>query len=293
MYMIEQCLLCTIYRFIHGGAWRDPLQDSQELQPALSQLLTGNPSTTTLDHIAGFASINYGLSTDNGDDESLNVIHPQHVQDVLAALKWLGAEYNVGIHDGALSKEKARNWIAVGHSCGATIAFQLCMAYSHPWGSPEAGSWDGKPPVAVVGLEGIYDLPLLNQTHIDQPIYADFITSAFGPDQLVWREASPVHGHYKTALQEGGMKLLVLGHSAEDELVERQQVDVMQRCLEGQGWSTLNFPKEGNTSAKEETLNRQLTLLELTGTHDEVWSEGTGVRTAIEVAVRYLFPIAQ
>jgi kynurenine formamidase len=281
--MLTDCKTC---RFIHGGAWRDPLQDSKELQPALSQLLTRKSSDSTLSRIAGFASINYGLSTDDDSEKGLNYKHPQHIHDVILALKWLQAEYSVGSQDGA---EHDWNWVAIGHSCGATIALQICMSYSKPWGNSEAGSWEGKPPVALIGLEGIYDLPLLVQKHEDQPVYAAFVTSAFGHDQKVWKEASPTSGQYKYATDRGGMKVVVLGHSTEDELVEWEQVGVMCQCLQAQGWDMSNFAEDGEHLRATEGCRKQLSLVKLKGLHDEVWSHGTGLRTVIEVAVRMLF----
>jgi kynurenine formamidase len=283
-------MIYLLRSFIHGGAWRDRLQDSKELQPALSQLLTWTSAGATLDRIAGFASINYGLSGGNEGEKGLNTKHPGHIQDVLTAMKWLRAEYNVGALDESGKNEKGWDWVVVGHSCGATMAFQLCMSYSKPWGDSEDGSWDGKPPVAVIGLEGIYDLPLLNQTHIDQPFYAEFITSAFGSSQKTWKEVSPIGGDFSSAFQTGGMKVVVLGHSAEDELVEYEQAETMWRCLEDQGWSVPGTCDGRNGSAKDYDSGKQLTRLDLKGTHDEVWSEGTGVRTSIEVAIRSLFP---
>jgi kynurenine formamidase len=279
---------CTTCRFIHGGAWRDPLQDSKELQPALEQLLTRKSSEPILSRIAGFVSINYGLSTGDESGSGLDYKHPQHIQDVVLALKWLQAEYSVGSRG---EDENGWNWMAVGHSCGATLALQLCMSYSKPWGNPGAGSWEGKPPVAVVGLEGIYDLPLLVQTHIDQPVYAGFVTSAFGPDENIWKEASPISGQYHPAFHRGGMKVVVLGHSTEDELVEWEQVRVLRRSLERQGWDIPGIAEAGEPRTAAGGCDKQLVLVQLKGSHDEVWSEGTGVRTAIEVAVRMLFAL--
>ena len=79
---------------------------------------------------------------------------------------------------------------------------------------------------------------------------------------------------------------MVLAHSSEDELVEWEQVGSMWRCLEGQGWSII----EHGDLPDEEKLHRQLVLLKLKGTHDEVWSDGIGVRRGVETAIHQLFP---
>jgi kynurenine formamidase len=272
--------------YIHGGAWRSPVQDSKDLQPALSQLLTLTSSKETINHVAGFASINYGLSTGVHDEKSLDVKHPQHIQDVIKALNWLRAEYDVGAQDETHTGKSGWDWIVVGHSCGATIAFHLSMSYSKPWGTPQEGSFTGKPPIAVVGLEGLYDLPLLNQVHLDEPIYAAFITSAFGSDRKIWKEVSPAYGQFKPAFHNGGLRLVVLGHSSEDELVGWEQVGAMWRVLEGQGWSVA---EDEDVHGDEETPEKRLVLIQLKGTHDEIWDKGTGVRKGIEIAIRGLF----
>jgi kynurenine formamidase len=275
-------------RFIHGGAWCDPLQDSKELQPALTQLLNDKAYAATLDHIAGFASIDYGLSGNTTGDMSLDVKHPQHRLDVIRALEWLRKEYHVGVD----KKEKGWDWIAVGHSCGATLAMQICMSYSQPWSSGALGAWAGTSPVAVVGLEGIYDLPLLNQTHIDQPVYASFLTNAFGSDEKVWRNVSPVEGDYKRAYNKGGMKLVLLAHSDDDELVEWEQTHALRKCLVNQGWKFSDSDdrdSNGSDAANKLKYEEEVRILKLSGSHDEVWSKGDGVRTAIAVAVRKLF----
>jgi kynurenine formamidase len=280
-------LLCA-FRFIHGGAWCDSRQDSKELEPALNQFLTRSASRRSLKHIAGFASINYGLSSGSHNDSSLNAKHPQHIQDVIKALDWLRRDYNVGAKATDDSSENGWNWIAVGHSCGATLAMQLCMSYSRPWGSIEEGAWSGKPPIAVVGLEGIYDLPHLNQTHSDQPFYAQFLTEAFGSDEKIWKEASPVNGQFQPAFTNGGMKWVVIAHSDEDELVEWEQASMIRESLHRQGWRIPTV--EGDEGESDESSQgKLLTILKLHGTHDQIWSEANGLRTAIETALQNIF----
>ncbi|KAF2436500.1 alpha/beta-hydrolase [Tothia fuscella] len=273
--------------FIHGGAWCDPLQDSKELQPALEQLLKNESYASTLNHIAGFASINYGLSTSKPDDKSLDVKHPQHIQDVIRALGWLRENYGVGDYE---NDQQAWRYLVVGHSCGATLAMQLCMSYSQSWGHEAFGSWTGSPPVAVVGLEGIYDLSLLNRNHIDQPFYAQFLAGAFRSNQKLWDEVSPVHGNYDAAYKMKGMKLVVLAHSDEDELVEWEQATTMKSKLVGSGWKDyMEGSLDADTAAKQSGSERQVRILKLTGLHDEIWSKGSGVRIAIESTIRALF----
>jgi len=302
--------------FIHGGAWR--AQPSAELQPALSQLLDRKASKETLDRVAGFASLNYGLSTydpasHEGKDKALSVKHPQHIIDVLQALRWLRGVYGVGGQSEESLKRtekekegasKGYDWIAVGHSCGATLSFQMCMGESFGWDFPFSASKSNEssstspytsisapltPPLAIVGLEGIYSLPLLVHNHTSDPFYKFFVQSAFGPDTDIWREASPVDGEYETAFAEGGLLAVVLGHSDEDELVEWEQTESMQQCLEVQGWS-IKDNEEAKDADGDET-GKELVILKLNGTHDAIWEEGTGVTAGIQVAIEKIFTI--
>jgi hypothetical protein len=150
---------------------------------------------------------------------------------------------------------------------------------------------DSKAPVAVIGLEGIYDLPLLVENHSDQPMYQDFVEGAFGDDHRVWKEVSPVRGQYKPAFWAGGLRTIVLGHSNDDELVEWEQAGMMWRCLEGQGWNIEDADEveRPTTDRGDDGLrDKELVILQLTGTHEQVWTGGTGVRTAIELALEKL-----
>ena len=95
--------------FIHGGAWlhvlfyivpnnrRDPRQTSHDGDPLLNYL-RGTDLPLTL------ASVNYRLSP--------AVRHPSHQEDVIAALTYLKEQYGM------------KEYILVGHSAGATLAFQ-------------------------------------------------------------------------------------------------------------------------------------------------------------------------
>jgi kynurenine formamidase len=285
---------------------------SEELRPALYQLLESQAAKGTLNKIAGFASLNYGLSTFEPDseegrrDKALSVKHPTHILDIFKALEWLQKHYSVGeIAGGETEKKNAGyNWIAVGHSCGATLSFQACMADAETWSSHSSSSTSSlsspspsriKPPIAVVGLEGIYSLPLLSKNYASEPFYDFFITSAFGPDKDTWRDVSPVSGQYQSAYLADGLDIVVLGHSSEDELVDWEQVGLMRMILGKQGWEISD--DEGVGHGRERTEDkivtvkrrRELVILKLKGRHDAVWKEGTGVRTCIEVAVKKIF----
>jgi hypothetical protein len=166
--------------------------------------------------------------------------------------------------------------VIVGHSAGAFLGFQSvthqcdCATY--------------KPARAVVGLAGIYDLPLLVKNHEDEPFYRTFVSAAFGEDEQLWRDVSPVNGRYDDAWRRGGLEVAILGWSEGDVLVEREQWEDMQKSLEEQGWRTV----EG--AEKDEKGKGEIVTLPLEGTHDEIWRLGDGVRKGIELVVERLFP---
>lgn len=138
------------------------------------------------------------------------------------------------------------------------------------------------PSLAVVGLEGIYDIPLLARNHVDQPVYADILRGAFGDEEQVRRDASPVSGDYGAASWPQG-RLVVLAHSREDQLVEWEQVEVMQEALERSGWTI----GEGSDGSSDE---RRVVILETKGDHDNVWKDGNQLADAILMTVKLLAP---
>ena len=271
--------------FIHGGAWCDPKQTSAELEPTLKLLLPSPYNERTkprsqedegaelhtgiLGHIVGFASINYGLSPkpgDTSDDPARQKRHPEHLQDVVKALDWLRREYDVG----AYKRKSGWKYVVMGHSCGATILFQLAMGLISEGGDSGFGT-EIKNPVALVGLEGLYDLPLLVRNHERVPYYRAFVGSAFGDNEEFWREVSPVNGVGRYVWE--GVRAIVLGMSSEDELVEWEQVQVMKNKLQ-----VFNQGDE-----------RQFRLVELGGGHDACWSQGVGIIKTLSATFEALF----
>jgi hypothetical protein len=139
-------------------------------------------------------------------------------------------------------------------------------------------------------LAGIYDLPLLIANHEDEPYYQNFVSAAFGQNEALWRNVSPVHGDYANASGRGGLEIAVLGASEGDLLVEKSQWEAMQESLEKQGWKTVDADSDGGGGM---SVNRkELLTLPLEGTHDEIWKLGGGVRKSIELVISRLFPLA-
>jgi hypothetical protein len=113
-----------------------------------------------------------------------------------------------------------------------------------------------------------------------------FVSGAFGEDEAVWRDVSPVHGGYDEPWQRGGLRTAILGASEGDVLVEQAQLDAMKKSLEEQGWK-ISDDDSGATGRDEK---KELVILPLEGAHDEIWSLGDGVRKSIELAIKKLFP---
>ncbi|KAF2468660.1 alpha/beta-hydrolase [Lindgomyces ingoldianus] len=287
--------------YIHGGAWRDPLQNSATIHPTIHHL-SHSTHPTALRHIAGIASLNYRLSPyplhpthpSSPDDESRNVRHPSHVQDVALALKWLRREYGIGVGGGDGDGDGERQgykWIGIGHSCGSTLLLQL---FSRIGVSPQDLYLSR--PAALVLLAGIYNIPLLVQNHSTPKtpkniaeIYKDIVTGAFGPDVRVWEGASPTsHAHSFGDEGWGNGRLLLLCWSPEDGLVEGEQMERMSRTLLAAGWkdqSGDNSMLENQNDMEGGDRKKIFECRKLEGAHDEVWQEGGQIVQLIEEVV--------
>ena len=242
--------------YIHGGAWRDPSISSESFDQAL-HLLLDHP---IVDSIAGFASINYRLSPypshatlpSSPEDGSRNAQHPDHIEDVLSALAFLQDQYGFN-----------GRYLLVGHSCGATLAFQVTMAKWQAHGSVYSSM-----PQGVLGLEGIYDLVALRDAHKDLSVYQELLENAFG-SEINWDGASPTSANFSKSWTHG--KLAVLAHSINDELVDQGQLDRMAARLKECGGP-----------------GRRDLILSLVGKHDEIWGQGWELAQSIVTALRHL-----
>ncbi|KAF2108496.1 Alpha/Beta hydrolase protein [Lophiotrema nucula] len=269
--------------YIHGGAWRDPLQTSQTLLPTLKHL-----SPIALSKIAGIASIDYRLSPypkhpdepSKPDDAERNVRHPVHIADVASALNYLGAKWKVGGKDGDSEddggEEGGFKWIGIGHSCGATLLCQYVSRIGlHDSDIKIAG------PVGLILLEGIYDLSSFLKNHkppkcspeIAQ-IYEDIVVGAFTESKEAWKKASPVSGKFTEEQWKEG-RLVYLCYSNEDELVEVEQAVEMRQKLKDDGWSA------GKDAGDGRIVERKA----LHGKHDWIWEDGTQIAKRIDEIV--------
>lgn len=249
--------------YVHGGAWRDPTQDSLCAVPTLRALVSKHADLLQGGTIAGIASLNYRLSpypnhsTDPStpDDEDRNVTHPSHIEDVRDALTYLLHEYKVD------------RWIGVGHSCGATLLLQLPLVCT------EKDAEIRESLQGLVLLAGIYDVATFLSSHKPPQfpeniarIYADIVAGAFGKDEGVYGEVSPARSG-RGALWG---RYVVLGYSGEDELVEPGQREAMLERYVRDGW----VRSEQNREAGAEKV---VEVRDLTLGHDEVWEDGVQV----------------
>lgn len=245
--------------YIHGGAWRDPAILADSFEPTQSRLLA-NANPDTKHKISGIATLNYRLSPypshatnpSNPHDPARNARHPDHVNDVLAAILYLQETYRFG-----------SRYVLVGHSCGATLALQVAM--KRFWGSQydptSALELNVEPPLAIIGVSGIYDIAGLVDQNASIPAYRDLVVNAMGGERKVWEDASPTKGDYEEGWEEG--RLVVLVHSEDDELVGMEQPEAMWKVFGEQGFSE----KEGSEKTRK--------LVKLAGVkHDEVWEDG-------------------
>ncbi|OJJ73966.1 hypothetical protein ASPBRDRAFT_41746 [Aspergillus brasiliensis CBS 101740] len=258
---------------IHGGAWRDPTQTAENyLTPALTTLTTKD--TTSLSQIKGIASISYRLSPHPSHPQDPQTTepahlraakHPDHISDVQSALSFLQGKYDMG-----------SNYILVGHSCGATLAFQSVMGRFRSYLEKEV-----LPPVGIVGMAGIYDLRLLRDTHRSVSAYQAFIEGAFGSDEGVWDDVSPALGRGGEGVVggwcgeggEGKRLVAVLAYSGGDGLVDPSQREVMRKALEEE-WV--------GGSGREK---RVVEMLDIEGEHDDAWEKGGELARAIAFAI--------
>ncbi|KAK9848289.1 hypothetical protein MYU51_016887 [Penicillium brevicompactum] len=285
--------------FIHGGAWRDPTVKDTAFNAAES-ILRDTPDLP----IAGFASISYRLSAHpNHPQDPINTSphdyrdakHPDHIRDVEGALAFLQNTYSFG-----------GQYILVGHSCGATLAFQAVMgavsnhreqAFSETKENPKisVGVVSASPgplpppltaqPTAIVGVAGIYDLRRLRDSHPDISAYSEFIEGAFGADELLWDGVSPAQMAGSRGV-EGGWKsgrLAVLAHSKDDELVDESQLDAMEESLKQWGKLEAQIPVQELSHR-----DRRVRVLPISGAHDEAWERGDQLAYAIIYALEQL-----
>lgn len=187
--------------------------------------------------IRGFISLDYRITN---PEESGSVKYPEPLNDVVAGLSMVADK--VGLTND--------NYILIGQSAGAALAFQLLMGM--------ASEAIPRPPLptAIIGVSGLYDLVRLNDHAKGE--YAKYITAAFGPNQRDWQNASPAKYKGQYRKQWPGDRWVVLAHSTEDQYLDVGEMDSMLARLKME-----DIPVHD--------------VRNLTGKHDFVWEEGSQI----------------
>ncbi|KXJ93058.1 Alpha/Beta hydrolase protein [Microdochium bolleyi] len=246
--------------YIHGGAWQDPEILHKTFVPSIDKILA---STSSKQHIAAFASIDYCLSPYPSAPQDPSTTpaaqlrdahHPDHVRDVAAALAYLQAQYGFG-----------SRYVLLGHSAGATLTFQAVAGLASG-----AAAASFAHPAAAIGLCGIYDLNALWDRM--KGTYT-FIESVFGPDRKAWDLAAPARfsGDYSQAWQPLERKpVVILASSSEDELIDEPEVELMAAKVQS-----------------DQGLDYIL-VKDMRGKHDDVWLDGAEVARIVLLALEKL-----
>lgn len=203
--------LSVFFSFLHGGAWRDPMVTSEAGTTLINFIANSSPPIAV-----NGASINYRLSPHPAHPATTDpatvaaAMHPDHLNDVLDALGYLQATYRMD------------RYALVGHSAGAMLAFQALAAtiQAAPLRQQQQQQHPLLPqPVAVYGIEGIYDLHALVDEY---PAYREFVEGAFGSEPEAWPQPMQLQGY---------SGLVVLAHSDDDGLLSWRQTEEMKgRC---------------------------------------------------------------
>jgi kynurenine formamidase len=226
-------------------------------------------------HIEAFVSIDYRLSPyplhpkdpSSEDDLSRNAVHPDHLNDVKSALAY--------IHDKWAPKE----YILVGHSVGATLAFQSVALKDSDSeavekskaveGSQESELSDSATqestlpePRAILAIAGLYELDILRNSD-NEPV--EFVTSGFGKDADL-KKVSPTNLDY--SLWRRADRAVVLVHSTEDEMVDKSQALAMRNAL-----------------VEQKVFGK---CLETRGKHDLIWAKGGTLPSLIAETVEFI-----
>lgn len=245
-------------RYIHGGAWRDPRITDKAFLPTIRNIFSHpSPSDQALinSNITAIASLSYRLSPhpdhpqepDTPATQLRVAKHPDHLHDVVSGISFLQAKYGFG-----------SKYLLIGHSCGATLAYQsitrqqMSIPSSIPFKNPEI----------IVGVAGIYDMRLLRDRN-SHPAYQEFLVGAFGEDEKAWDLASPAKYDLLETWEE--VKIAVVVSSSGDELVDLSQIECIAKRLK-------NSKERGTVMVLKGFLNQ---------THDHIWDEGVGLADTI------------
>ncbi|HEY7090090.1 MAG TPA: alpha/beta hydrolase [Tepidisphaeraceae bacterium] len=149
-----------VLMFVHGGEWTKGDKTEISFKPKFFN-----------ENGIVFVSINYRLS---GTDK-----HPAQVNDIASAVRWV--HDHIGEYGGSPAK-----MVLMGHSAGCHLVTLLGL---DPRPLAKVGMKPADLRAVVSWSGGAFDLP----DKVRQGgAYADYIRDNFGPDEAVWRDASPM-----------------------------------------------------------------------------------------------------
>ncbi|OCT49298.1 hypothetical protein CLCR_04902 [Cladophialophora carrionii] len=267
--------------YVHGGYFRDPYVSSSSFYPALGILASehhrrhifknnGPPSHPgdITPYIAGYATVNYRLSPHPGKApqdpdttpayELRNAKWPEHIYDVLAAIAHLQNKYGFG-----------ERYLLVGHSVGATMGLLSVLAAEKAPFSTVSGLEMPtiEPPMAILGVSGIYDFPLI---HESVPDYVGLTRNAIHheADVALASPAKYTAKDYVSSWTGGGKtkRALVIAHSRDDGWVDWKQPEAMENVLKS-----------------ESAIDVRVS--EMQGQHNDIWEKGTELARVVVEAV--------
>ncbi|EXJ57098.1 hypothetical protein A1O7_07442 [Cladophialophora yegresii CBS 114405] len=267
--------------YIHGGYFRDPYVSSSSFYPALGILASEKDhghdpkdngqqfqASDITPYIAGYATVNYRLSAhmqkapQDPDTtptyELRNAKWPEHIYDVLAAIAHLQNKYAFG-----------ERYLLVGHSVGATMGLLSVLAAEKAPFSTISGLEMPtiEPPMAILGVSGIYDFPRL---HESVPDYVGLTRNAIHSeaDVALASPAKYTERDYVHTWTGGGKKkrALVIAHSRDDGWVDWKQPEAMESVLKSQP-----------------AIN--VRVCEMKGQHNDIWEKGTELARVVVEAV--------
>ena len=261
---------------IHGGAWRDPRLNADSIEPTVAHAYSSPDGDFQLKAIA---SINYTISQFSKDptqpydsirnhhsDPAREAVHPQHLKDVLEGLRFLST---FGIVE--------RSYILSGHSCGACIAFQAILQSPSYYGLTDGAKVP--PPAAILGMNGLYDLPELvdglgsSHEHL-KPEYEMLLSNAFGTEREQWAAASPSCFNPAVVAKRANKNmvphLMLLDQSMEDQLVPFNQLEKLEATLRASG------------------LLSVIRLERCKGKHAAPWEQGLPIWECVQDALMFM-----
>jgi arylformamidase len=181
------CPRAPVVMWIHGGGWARG--DKRRV---------GDKARFFNDLGYVFVSVNYRLSAPPGDPT--RPVHPAHAQDVGAAVAWVQGHAKSYGGDG-------RRIALLGHSAGAHL---VALVGTDPDYIEDVGGGFGS--LRCVGSYDTEAYDVVARAGGGSRAHT-LIENAFGPDEVVWRDASPVN-HLREADRLPRFQIVVRGTTA-------------------------------------------------------------------------------